>query len=1200
MRKRVIRRRIQRLKHPQVPGCEYAFAVGEFGDTIWIADSGASTHMGNVDDGMVEVQEINEPIKVGNGNKARAIKKGTLPLMLLQKNGETMDISLTDYKYSPELGVCLFSLTKAIENGWKISNQGLKLMLTKGKLTITFDRVMKTKDGILCGVELLPRVGEALNVGSDDPVHEDSNETKTKKYDNYMDINRFHKTYGHASEQAMKNTAKFYNWKLTGIFEACEDCQMSNAQQQPVAKEATDRKETPAERIFIDCSAVANHTSLGGATVWLGIADDATGIMWSNLLEKEAEAPTKMMTYLRKMADRGTPVKFIRCDNAPVWQKLQRLCEASDEKALRQVQFEFTSRETPQLNGKIERRFAVITRRIRAVLNAAKLPQDLRNVLWGEAVMYCTDVHNILLSRSYDAPGYTAFYKKNFPSMSQLRQCGEIGYVKWGTKIKGKLQDRGIPMMYLGRARNHGSDTYQMMNLETRNVINTRDATWLNQVYGEWKKLSLPTMPDLVTVLPTILDVDTGKFINAGKKTATKDVNVTMLDDSNATESHTQPMTTEAAAPTDTTKIPELVSKEIMPRAPPTRASTRANPVHEDPPIAGSDKALRELARLHDSFNPDAESLADRIREASSTTPSTVEAVEATHVAVTPFTLIDRFGGDIGTFFEFGTEIALSAADIDPSQYKDKFDKPESFDKAWNHPDPFQRDKWREAINKEFKKMEERKVWRKIKRSDMEKGRRCVKNKWVLEIKRSGIFRARLVACGYSQVPGVDFTQVFAAVANDVSFRILILLMITKGYNAMIFDVETAFLMGDLDKLIYMDCPKGMEHEPDECLVLDKTIYGLVQSARRYGMKFANWMRSIGFKQCGCDPCLMMRKDASGTCYVLTYVDDNLVIGDDKAIQALLKDVERSEFTVTTEDKLKDYLSCEIITDKTGKKAWIGQPHMVKKIIKEFQDECKGMQVYQTPGTPSSQIVSPKDEDPILDDDAQKRYRTGVGMLMYCIKHSRPDIANAVRELTKVLGKATPAAYKEMLRVIKFVSDTKNMGLKVNPVVPEDGKWRLKVYSDSDWAGSKDDRRSVGSYYIFLNDVLILWRSKSQKVVSLSSSEAEFYACAEAVKEIPFVAQILLFMGIPLHLPVDVRVDNVGAIFMTENVSSSTRTRHMDTRWWYVNQLQEEDKLIKVQFVPTAKNVSDIGTKNVSVDIYKAHKEHMIKERPTD
>ena len=123
---------------------------------------------------------------------------------------------------------------------------------------------------------------------------------------------------------------------------------------------------------------------------------------------------------------------------------------------------------------------------------------------------------------------------------------------------------------------------------------------------------------------------------------------------------------------------------------------------------------------------------------------------------------------------------------------------------------------------------------------------------------------------------------------------------------------------------------------------------------------------------------------------------------------------------------------------------------------------------------------------------------------------------------------------------------------------------------------------------IFLNGVLIAWRSKSQKVVSLSSAEAEFYACAEAVKEVPFIVQILKFLGIQVKTPVEVKVDNVGAIYMSQNQASSTRTRHMDTRWFYVNDLQD-DGLIAVKFVRSEDNVSDVATKNVTADTMKKH-----------
>ncbi len=586
---------------------------------------------------------------------------------------------------------------------------------------------------------------------------------------------------------------------------------------------------------------------------------------------------------------------------------------------------------------------------------------------------------------------------------------------------------------------------------------------------------------------------------------------------------------------------------------------------------------------------------------------------EIASMAVDVCAMIDRFGGEFDELCDILPDIAMLAKEedseedikptqqrdkskMDPSTFKDIFENPKSFD-VWNHSDLFQRQLWREAIEKEFKKMNDNKVWRKIKRKSMPANRRCVKHKWVFEIKRNGRFRARLVACGYSQVAGVDFTEIFSPVANDISFRILLILIVVYGFDSLIFDVETAFLLGDLKEEIFMDCPEGMDHEEDECLLLEKTIYGLLQSARYYFKKFESVLvKKMGFKQCPCDPCLFYRKNELGICIILCYVDDNLTAGHKAAIDQAIKEIKSHGFNLTIENELKDYLSCEIKFSKDKKKAWIGQPHMIKKIQKTFEEEVKGMQKYRTPGTPNQGLVRVKEEKNKLSPEKHSRYRTGVGMLLFMIKHSRPDMANAVRELTKCLDAASEAAYKEMLRCIKYLLDTSGKGLKVYPVFKGKAIWELILYSDSDWAGDKDDRKLIGGYMLFLNGVLICWRSKSQKVVSLSSSEAEFYACAEAVKEIPFVVQILLFLGIPVQLPVEVFVDNIGAIFMSENSTSSSRTRHMDTRYRHIEQLQN-DGLIKVKFIPTLKNLADGATKNVSGEILESHINHYLGDK---
>jgi len=123
--------------------------------------------MGNVDDGMMDVEDVNDPVKVGNGNQVRLLKKGTLPLMLLQKNGDAMDMLLEDCKHAPDFDACLFSLMKAIEKGWILSNEGTNIVLTKKNATMAFDQITKTKDGILCGVELPPRLGEHATPATD-------------------------------------------------------------------------------------------------------------------------------------------------------------------------------------------------------------------------------------------------------------------------------------------------------------------------------------------------------------------------------------------------------------------------------------------------------------------------------------------------------------------------------------------------------------------------------------------------------------------------------------------------------------------------------------------------------------------------------------------------------------------------------------------------------------------------------------------------------------------------------------------------------------------------------------------------------------------------------------------------------------------------------------------------------------------------
>ena len=136
--------------------------------------------------------------------------------------------------------------------------------------------------------------------------------------------------------------------------------------------------------------------------------------------------------------------------------------------------------------------------------------------------------------------------------------------------------------------------------------------------------------------------------------------------------------------------------------------------------------------------------------------------------------------------------------------------EPASFNEAWNHPDTTSREKWQEAIRKKFADMNKQQVWHKTTKSLIPPNWCCVKSRWVFKIKCNSMYRACLVACGYSQVPRVDFSENYSPVVNDVTFCILLLMVLHYGYTAKIVDIKTAFLYGDLDEEIYMECPQGM------------------------------------------------------------------------------------------------------------------------------------------------------------------------------------------------------------------------------------------------------------------------------------------------------------------------------------------------------------------------------------------------------
>ena len=174
----------------------------------------------------------------------------------------------------------------------------------------------------------------------------------------------------------------------------------------------------------------------------------------------------------------------------------------------------------------------------------------------------------------------------------------------------------------------------------------------------------------------------------------------------------------------------------------------------------------------------------------------------------------------------------------------------------------------------------------------------------------------------------------------------------------------------------------------------------------------------------------------------------------------------------------------------------------------------------ETPSTPGFHVVRNIPNAVYITDKEQKLYRSGVGMLLYLVKHSRPDLSNSTRELSKVMDKAMEGHIKELCRVIKYALDTRTNGLKLKPEDNNNKLWELKAYSDADFAGDKETRISVTGYVVYFMSVSVCWRSHGQKSVTLSATEAEYLACSEVVKEVLFILQLLKHLQVEVQLPI--------------------------------------------------------------------------------
>jgi hypothetical protein len=453
--------------------------------------------------------------------------------------------------------------------------------------------------------------------------------------------------------------------------------------------------------------------------------------------------------------------------------------------------------------------------------------------------------------------------------------------------------------------------------------------------------------------------------------------------------------------------------------------------------------------------------------------------------------------------------------------------------------------------------------------------------------KANGEFRARVTAHGFEQIDGeqYDSSDIAAPVVSEITIHILFILIAMAQMYAELLDVCGAFLLGKFDAhhKMYMKVPKGFEkfYANGVVLLLMRTLYGTKQAAMAFWKFAAEIWKALKLLRSNADPCLHFTWTIHGLIMWVSWVDDYIGAGQKEDV---LETKERIKAKVKVEEigELKEYIGCKIDRDIAGRSIKVTQPVLIQSLADEFELPDK---YFSIPAPAGDVLVGDDEEDETLDSDEHSKYRSGVGKLLHLAKWSRVDILNRVRELSRFMTSPKKSHMKAMLRCMRYVVDTPDRGVLLKPLRAWDGKdrsfqFKVSGMADADYATDKETRRSVSGYCTFLEGALVSAKSRMQKCITLSTTEAEFMAMTDCAQDMLYIMRVLQSLLLQVELPMLLQCDNKGAVDLANNWSTAGRTRHVATKIMFLRELKEQG-LLKVEWVPATEMTSDVFTKNL-------------------
>lgn len=443
-------------------------------------------------------------------------------------------------------------------------------------------------------------------------------------------------------------------------------------------------------------------------------------------------------------------------------------------------------------------------------------------------------------------------------------------------------------------------------------------------------------------------------------------------------------------------------------------------------------------------------------------------------------------------------------------------------------------------------------------------------------------FKVRIVLQGHRMQYGRDYFASYSPTTEGRNLRMIVALATLFGGDLQVFDCPSAYLNSKMDVPVFCEFPPGFDVGDNEVLRVVGSLYGAVQAGRLWNKDLHKALTDFGLVRSEYDACIyfLWRGDQN---YILLaiHVDDLLT---------LMSGALKQEFIIYMEGKYNikcvgplagnGVLGIECEVTPTGLR--LRQSQLIVKLAADAGLDTSNP-VY-TPIQALADVLRPasEEEERVYTKNingVNVPYASLLGGLGFLL-NTRPDLAFAFKVLGKNQQEPTERHWKQLLHCIKYCRTSAHLGLRFDK--PNgDPEFKLTAYTDSDWAGDSDGRKSTAGYVNFVDGIPLSWSSVTIPAVGLSTFEVELMAASKGTKDSMGWRNLFKELGFgAAMMPTELYQDNESAKLHIEERRNSKMVRHVGINYFYARQMCERGE-VHVKRVSSADNVADVFTKAV-------------------